>query len=236
MGKESDFSRRVRKTIKSSGGQCYPIESGNTGVGLPDLLVLHEGGPSLVELKSRPAMLLSRLADTRLEGPGQRAFAKVMARKCSVSVHGARVYERSFLLVECMDGVALFVEEETGAWQAACWEGMPSGGDLLGALRAWRAGVVPQADMGQDELARVYVSCARVYEHVTGIHVHESGWDSLRMTLNEDGGRERAIKVSRDICDMGRYQLLMKSIRDKDTGSYLAPIEGGGYVKMVKGD
>ncbi len=239
MGAENEFSKRVRAALRKAGCAIYPVETGGTAKGFPDLVVLHEGGPSLVELKCRPNTLLSRLGSAKLEGPGQGAFARVMARKCCVAAGAVRITARSFLLVECMDGVALMVEEESGAYLAACWEGLPSGGDLRDALRAWRISVMPSEEMSGNTVADCWLECSRKYGATTGIAVSLAGLDGegLGMELGDAGGKRKALEISRDICDRGRYALLMESMEGNNKEGYCAPIEGGnGFVILGKGD
>ena len=215
MGNEKDFSRRVRASLKQSGCTCYPVETGGTASGFPDLVVVHKGGASFVELKSRRSVLIRQLADKSLEGPGQRAFGKVMAKRTAFTHGGCSVSERSFLLVECMDGVALMVEEEAGTYLAGCWEGSPSGEDLCDALRAWRICAMPSNVMLGSTVKDCLLESSRAYAAATGITVSLAGFgdSELGMTLEEAGGRAKALEIARYICDMGRYALLMESAK-----------------------
>lgn len=236
MGTEREFGKRVRAALKQAGCACYPVETGGTASGFPDLAVVHKGGASFVELKSRPGTMLSRLADKSLEGPAQKAFGKVMARRTAFAHGGCSISERSFLLVECMDGVALMVEEEAGAYLAACWEGLPSGEDLRDALRAWRICAMPNESMSGNSVADCYLESSRKYAAATGIQVSLAGLedDALSMTLAEAGGKEKALAVARDICDRGRYVLLMESIRSEAGSRQAVDMEGGGCVILEK--
>ena len=216
MGSERDFSKRVRAALKQAGCACYPVETGGTASGFPDLVVVHKGGASFVELKSRPSTLVRRLADKGIEGPGQRAFGKVMARRTAFAQGGCSVSERSFLLAECMDGVALMVEEEAGTYLAACWEGLPSGEDLRDALMAWRICAMPSERMSGSPVSECFLESSCSYTAVTGIAVSlaGTGGDGLDMTLEEAGGKAKALEIARDICDRGRHALLMGYMGD----------------------
>lgn len=235
MGAENEFSKRVRAALKKAGCAVYPVETGGTAAGFPDLVVLHEGGASFVELKCRPNTLLSKLSSIKAEGPGQRTFARQVFKRTAYKVEKFSVSERSFLLVECMDGVALMAEEESGAYLAACWEGLPSGEDLRDAIRAWHIAVIPSKEMEHDCVMEVMADCASVYETCTGVRPLRGG--QIINAMCEVGNREEAMRIAREICDRGRYALLMKSMEAESKEGYCAPIEGGdGFVVMSKGE
>ena len=234
MGAENEFSKRVRRALRQAGCAVYPVETGGTVSGFPDLVVSHKGGASFVELKSRRSMLVRQLADKALEGPGQRTFARQLFRKTAYRTGGFSVSKRSFLLVECMDGVALMAEEESGAYLAACWEGLPSGEDLRDALRAWGVAVIPLVEAEHGSARETLENCALIYETCTGICPLMGGQDED--SLHDAMNREDAILMARDICDRGRYALLMASM-EGDKEGYCAPIEGGnGFVVLSKED
>lgn len=199
MGTERDFSRRVRDCLKKAGLACYPVETGETCGGFPDLVVMHEGGPSFVELKSRTGIPVMGIAGRKIEGPGQRSFARRLARQCSYEVAGTIAGRRSFLLVECMDGVALVAEEESGSALACYWESLPDGKDLGLALRAWGTSVEPAAELRGSDIGRCYEVCAAVYGVLTGLDVGLRGI-SEGETLDS---RDKARQIARDICEIG---------------------------------
>ena len=235
MGSESEFGKRARRALKQAGCAVYPVETGATASGFPDLAVVHKGGISLVELKSRRNLLLANLASALAEGPGQRAFARQLFRRSAVCCRGASVSERPFLLVECMDGVALMAGEETRPYLAACWEDLPSGEDLRDALRAWRISVMPTEAMEEDSVEDCCKACAAVYECCTGIRLPPFRLADGDTSLADAGGKERARGIARDICDRGRIALLMDSMRLEAGERYEAPLEGGnGYVILSK--
>lgn len=225
---EREFSKAVRAALKSAGCSSYPVETGGTVVGFPDLVVLCEGGACFVELKCRPSLPLGRLDGAAEAGPGQRSFAGNVARRTAVMSDGFSVMERSFMLVECMDGVALLVMEGDAFYPAACWEALPSGVDLRDAMRAWRVGVVATQDLEGLPYMEAYGRAAERYGAATGIRFLLEG---VNVPAKRLGGKSSAVAMSRDICDHGRIQLLMESMRkDKVGGRRLAPIEGGGFV------
>ena len=233
---EKDFSRRVSAALKQAGCAVYPVETGSTGSGFPDLVVVHKGGASFVELKRRGGILLRCLAESPIEGPGQKSFARRLARQSRVSSGGVSLGERSFLLVECMDGVALMVEEEKGAYLAACWEDLPLGEDLRDAFRAWRVCAMPTEAMLEESVEECYRECALVYGRATGIRLSVNGVKEGELSLKGAGGRDKALAIARDICDRGRIALLMEIMRAEKGVRYAAPIEGGeGYVILSNG-
>lgn len=237
MGSESEFGKRARRALKQAGCAAYPVETGSTASGFPDLAVLHKGGVSLVELKSRPRLPLGSLADAEVEGPGQRAFARQLFRRSAMQCRGVSASERSFLLVECMDGVALLAGEEARPYPAACWEDLPSGADLRDALRAWRVSVMPTEAMEEESVEDCYRACAAVYECRTGIRLPPFRVSDGEVSLADAGGKEKALAIARDICDRGRIALLMESMRLEAGERYEAPLEGGnGYVILSKGE
>ena len=217
MGNERDLSKRVRESLRLAGCACYPVETGGTSVGFPDLVVLHKGGASFVELKSRPGVMLSSLASRPLEGPGQKAFARRLASLSSFCSQGCRVSEHSFLFAECMDGYALLAEEKQGSWLAACWESFPEGDDLRDTLRAWRVRVMPLAEMTGRSIGWCYEACAKAYLGCTGIGVSLAGIVGEESPL---ACKEKAEEIARDICDMGRLALLLGSMKRETAGAF----------------
>lgn len=203
MGKERDFSARVREAVKGAGKACYPVETGGTVAGFPDLVVVQEGGASFVELKCRPKLPVSRAADSDLEGPGQRAFARRLAQSSRHEALSCVVSARPLLLAECMDGVALLAEERGGRFIAACWESFPGGDDLLRAIRAWRTSVSPSRKLVGSSIGSCYEACARVYLACTGIAIGLDGIEGYGDPL----GEEDAPALARDISDRGRIAL-----------------------------
>ena len=235
MGNEKEFSKRARGALKRAGCAVYPVETGATGVGFPDLVVLHEGGASFVELKCRPSIVLARLSGAGIEGPGQRAFSRQLARRSAIRRQGIRISERSFVLVECMDGVALLAGEESCHYLAACWEGLPSGEDLRDALRAWRISCSPDYGLASSAIEECYCECASMYGYATGIAISLAGIKDGELTLEEAGGKEKAIEIARDICDRGRIALLELSMKADIGKKREVPLEeGNGYIILSK--
>lgn len=230
MGDEAVFGRRVRAALKGCGCRCYPIETGSTAVGVPDLLVVHKGGVALVELKSRRGMMMAMLSDSRQDGPGQLSFALGVARVTSFRAGGVIVSRHSFTLVECMDGVGLIVSDAKGSYLAACWEGFPSGGDLTDALRAWGVSVMPSVEMADESVMACYRACADAYSRVTGIVPSLEGVKDGDVPLGEAGGSGRAYGIARDLCDRGRLMLLMERVKAGARDARVMPVEDGGHV------
>lgn len=208
MGKERDFSLRVREAVKGAGRACYPVETGGTAVGFPDLVVLQEGGASFVELKCRPKLPLSRAAEADIEGPGQRAFARKLAQSSRHEAQSCVVSARAFLIAECMDGIALLAEERTGRFLASCWESFPDGDDLLNALRAWRTRVAPSRELVGSPIGGCYEACAVVYLACTGIAPSLAEIACRGDPLGEDG----VDALARDISRRGRIALSAERI------------------------
>lgn len=228
---ERAFSGRTRQALKSAGVPCYPVETGGTAVGFPDLVLLGQGGPSLVELKSRKGMPMALAVASSLEGPGQKAFARDLSRRSAFMIGQVIVTSHSFLLVECMDGVALLVEEEKENFLAASWEDMPSGADLRDAVRAWRTRCSPARSLEGIGARDALMECARAYTIITGIDAMVAGESGVEGTLD---GKEKAVGIARVVCGMGRIALLMESMRENEAG--LAPLEGGNGYVIVRGD
>lgn len=231
-GKEKIFSQKVRQALKGAGCQCYPVETGQTVVGFPDLAVIGAGGVSFVELKSLPSVMLAEVVSKGREGPGQKAFARSLIKKSSYIWDGAVITSHSFLLAECMDGIALLVEEVEGSYPAACWEEMPSGVDLRDALRAWRIRCSPSRELEGCGMEAAVLACVGSYEDATGINVSMSYVPSIEGDVLDN--KEKALEIARKVCDAGRLVLLTRAI--KDNGDSLVPIEGdNGYV-LMKGE
>ena len=228
-GKEREFSERTRRALKGAGCRCYPVETGGTATGFPDIVVVGQGGASFVELKSRLSMPLASVVSAPLEGQGQKAFARGLVRRSAFTRGQVVVTSHSFLLVECMDGVVLLVEEGKGTHPAASWEGMPSGVDLRDAIRAWRVRCSPSRELEGCTEAEALAICSREYSIVTGIPLERG--QARDGTLADSGG---ALEIGRLVCDMGRISLLMKSMKENEAG--LVPIEGGNGYVIVKGE
>lgn len=236
MGSERGFSRRTREALKKGGCRCYSIETGSTASGIPDLLVLHKGGTSLVELKSRPDMMLSMLSCSRVGGPGQSSFAAGLARATSFRIGGLVSGRHSFMLIECMDGVGLMVTDAGGLYLAACWESLPSGADLSDALRSWSVSVMPSVSMADESVGDCYAACADAYSCMTGIMFSLEGVKDGQVLLGEAGGSVKALEIARDLCDRGRLALLMLRMKEDAGGCRAVPVDGsGGYVILGNG-
>ena len=232
---ERDFGRRARAALRRAGCLVYPVETGSTAVGFPDLVVVHEGGASFVELKCRPGMMLSRIAESPVEGKGQKSFASGFSKRSAFRLQGVTVSFNSFLLAECMDGVALLVGETGGKHLAACWEGLPAGEDLRDAMRAWRVYAMPSGEMEDESVGACFNECAARYACIVGVLpplARTADWDE---PLKDSGGKERALQIAREICDMARHFLLIGSMEKDAHRMRAAPVEGGGYVLLSNG-
>lgn len=243
MGNEKDFSQRVRNALKGASCQVYPVETGGTVVGFPDLVVVLPSGATFVELKSRLSEPMMVVVDKPIEGAGQRAFARGFAKKsCYRLWGGVEVTHHSFLLVECLDGVLLSVEEVEGkgAYPVACWESMPSGVDLRDALRAWKVRCTPSKDWEGERLVGAWLNCHAVHKELTGINFEVTekeivaGLEGVEDTEALLKDKEQAIAVARNVCDRGRIFLLTKSIKDNPVE--FVPLEGNNGSILSKGE
>ena len=130
--KEREFSLKLRKALKAGGFSVWPVETGGTAVGFPDLLAAGHGMAVFIEVKSRPAKTVSQVAsDQDLLGPGQRQFAK----EYCAGTGGSHVA----VAVCCEDGL-LFLRvgrdgtlEPVGSWEHDI--GLKDRERLAGAIR-----------------------------------------------------------------------------------------------------
>ena len=101
--KEAEFSKKLRRALKASGFTVWPIETGSTSVGFPDLLAVGEGMAAFIEVKSRPSMTVRQVCrDSNLLGPGQKQFAREYnIGTCGVGTVGRFVA----VAVYCKDGI-----------------------------------------------------------------------------------------------------------------------------------
>lgn len=104
--KERDFSRKLRKALKAAGFSVWPVETGGTAVGFPDLFVAGNGLAAFIEVKSRPSMTVEQAAACPdLLGPGQRQFAK----EYSIGTTGAGSGGRHVVVAVCCEDALLFL-------------------------------------------------------------------------------------------------------------------------------
>ena len=97
--KEAEFSKKLRRALRSSGFTVWPVETGSTGVGFPDLLAVGHGMAAFIEVKSRPTMTVAQARrNSSLLGPGQKQFA----REYCLGTGGRFVA----VAVYCKDGLA----------------------------------------------------------------------------------------------------------------------------------
>ena len=102
--KEREFSKELRRALRKAGFVVWPIETGSTGVGVPDLFVVGNGAATFIEVKSRMNQTVDKAADdSALLRPGQKQFAREFAS-------GTRSQQfpmglRSLVAVCCKDGL-----------------------------------------------------------------------------------------------------------------------------------
>lgn len=115
---EKYFSNKVRKALREEGFSVWPIETGTTATGIPDLLVMGNGVVTFIEIKSRPQLTLEgveRVVEKgNLLGAGQKVFGQYFAWGSTKEDESGKEMRHTFVLVSCKEGSVLFKIERTG--------------------------------------------------------------------------------------------------------------------------
>ena len=111
--KEREFSKELRRALRKAGFVVWPIETGGTGVGVPDLFVVGNGAATFIEVKSRMNQSTDKAAtDPQLLRPGQLQFAREFASGTKSQLFPMGL--RSLVAVCCKDGLLFQSINEDG--------------------------------------------------------------------------------------------------------------------------
>lgn len=118
--KEREFSKELRRALRKAGFVVWPIETGGTSVGVPDLFVAGNGAATFIEVKSRMNQTVERAAtDPTLLRPGQKQFAREFARGTKSTIFPIGL--RCMVAVCCKDGLLFQSVDEEGDRLGVAW-------------------------------------------------------------------------------------------------------------------
>ena len=118
--KEREFSKELRRTLRKAGFRVWPIETGGTGVGVPDLFIVGNGAATFIEVKSRMNQTVDKAAtDPALLRPGQKQFAREFASGTKSQIFPMGL--RSLVAVCCKDGLLFQSIGEDGERLGVAW-------------------------------------------------------------------------------------------------------------------
>lgn len=116
--KERKFSHKLRKILRAEGFSVWPIETGGTTVGFPDLFIVGLGVATFIEVKSRSESAVVEVvqAADKLLGPGQKQFAREFAIGTTPRYGEGR---HCLVFVYCSDGILVLRVDRDGSLPVA---------------------------------------------------------------------------------------------------------------------